>query len=716
MRIWEGIFLGALDCAAAVRGMVRTNADTAGAQAGSLHRLGRRTSARLLTPRGNIPQWRCWVSFFLLLADLPGAASARGWGDAIEGRPILQVFRVSDFQTNDARVAAVAQDRDGLLYFASDGLLRYDGSAWQRFSVGRDSMMKDVAVDDLGRIWVGGFGELGCFEKDASGQLHYTSLLSHLPPGQRDQLAIWGVKVTSRGIVFSANNKIMRWDGKSFTIWPLKEARRAVSQKIGTTVYSTHLTTGFWKLEGDEPVLVVPYNPSIKLLPFFLKPDGNSYLAVTNKGLARFEGSNLTLLSGNSNEFITDKIITSVVALDDATLAVGTYSGGAIIIDLKGDILRVIDRSSGLPEQTVDSLFVDREKNLWITTAGEIARMDNSGAVTLFDETNHLTGKPIRSITVQDSRLHVITGDGVFVLNPQPDVRPSAAFELLPQPDLKLSYQALLPHREGLLSAGLAGVRLLPPNGIVKTIYHTTLDVVNLLESRHYPGRIYFSDSKGVGWLTEEKGQWRTYPQQVLIPEPPISLAEDSLGSLWISISRKGVLRIIFGEASTAPNITEFKLGVGLPASAGEITVGVFHNHVLLLTQAGILVHNPVDDTFSPVAALQDLKEGLALSNPDASGNVWLAAGAPLVDGTTRPVVGALTLDNHDRPVWRQLPISGLERAGTPTVLYFQEEAPGHPVLWIGGTEALLRVKLDELQDQQVSFNTLLSAVSTLSA
>jgi len=76
-----------------------------------------------------------------------------------------------------------------------------------------------------------------------------------------------------------------------------------------------------------------------------------------------------------------------------------------------------------------------------------------------------------------------------------------------------------------------------------------------------------------------------------------------------------------------------------------------------------------------------------------------------LADGTTRPVVGVLTLDDHRRPAWRQLPVSGLERAGTPNVLYFQEEAPGRPVLWIGCAEALLRVKLDELVDLHVPFD-----------
>ena len=136
----------------------------------------------------------------------------------------------------------------------------------------------------------------------------------------------------------------------------------------------------------------------------------------------------------------------------------------------------------------------------------------------------------------------------------------------------------------------------------------------------------------------------------------------------------------------------------------------------MLLTDTGVLAHNPANDTFHPVDALQGLKRGLVLSNPDANGNVWLAAEAAPADGSTRPVVGALTLDEAHHPAWRPLPVGGIEHAGTPTVLCFHEESPGQPVLWIGGMEGLLRVKLDELKAQPASFNILLTAVNTLSS
>ncbi|HUJ43300.1 MAG TPA: ATP-binding protein [Opitutaceae bacterium] len=642
---------------------------------------------------------------------------ARGWGDATEGRPTMEVFKTNDYQTSTV-VRAVTQDRYGVLYFGSDALIQYDGKAWRHFPAGKNQGINSLAIDDQNRIWMGGFGELGYFDRDASGAFEYTSLLPNVAPALRSQLEIWGAEVTSRGVVFAATNKIMRWNGKSLQVLKdLADARRASSQEIGEVTYITHFETGLWKLAGDEPKLVVAYDPKDKHVPFFLKPLGDdSFLAVTTSDLARIDGSKMTLLPGNCGDFIRENFITAACLIDDHTFAIGTYRGGVVLVDTQGNLLRIVDRTSGLVDQAIYNLYLDREKDLWITTESSIARMDSSGAITQFDAASHLTGTTIRSIAAQNGRLYVITSEGMFGLKPRADALSSATFEQLAQPELKLSTLSLLPNSRGLLNSGFVGVRLLQPDGTVKEVYHDPLDVGDLFESHHFPGRTYFTDSKGVGWLIATGDQWQTYPQQIPLPEATTSIAEDTLGNLWVGTSSKGILRIAFGGDGAPPKITNFELGAALPANAGQIIVGALHHHVLLLTEAGILAHNPIDDTFYPVEALRGLTKGLALSNPDADGNEWLAAEAPLADGTQRPVVGALSLDEHRRPAWRQLPIDGLDHAGTPTVLYFQEEAPGRPVLWIGGTEALLRVKLAELEDAPAPFNTLLSAASTISS
>jgi signal transduction histidine kinase/CheY-like chemotaxis protein/sugar lactone lactonase YvrE len=651
----------------------------------------------------------------LILGAAPCSMPARGWSDTTAGRPLLQVFKAADFQ-GSGRVNAAAQDRDGVLYFGGDGIITYDGVSWRHCAVGNNLGVRGLAIDEQGRIWAGGTGEIGYCEKDATGELHYVSLLSRLPPKDRNQLVVWDVEVTPRGIVFSAGNKIMRWDGKSFCIWPLPEARQASSQRISDAVYITHPETGLWKLDGDRPVLAVPFDPLLKQVPYFLQPlGGDAFLAVTTSDMARLDGAKLTLLPGNCGSFVRENLVSAACAIDDNTLAIGTCRGGLILVDRRGDILRVVDRDSGLPNQSVNGLFLDREKSLWITTQCGIARMDTRAAVTVFDEFNHLPGGSISAIAIHNGALLVTTADGVRMLKPRSTPVSAAAFEPLPDPGLKRSHLALLSHARGLLSAGFGGIRLLDADGALREIYQSPLDVEQLTESHRHPGRIYFSDRKSVGWIAETNGCWETHPEQAQLPEAATSLAEDAAGNLWVGTSSNGVLRISFDESGATAKITGFKPGAALPANSGQIMVGSLQNGVLLLTQTGVLSYDPTEEIFHPVDALQGLSRGLSLSNPDANGSVWLAAESLLADGGTRPVVGALTLDHQGLPTWRFRPVNGLERAGTPTVLFFHEEAHGQPVLWIGGSEGLLRVNLDKLEDRPVSNNSLLTAVNTLS-
>ena len=653
------------------------------------------------------------ITAALTLGLLSPLARGRGWDDPNAGRPIIQTSSLDDLPASQS-TQMIRQDKTGILYFGCNGLLQYDGAVWRHFRTGSNTLIQAIDIDDSGRIWVGGVVAMGYFDKDRSGQLQYTSLLAELPPGLRDNLEIWGVEVTSRGVVFAATDKILRWDGRVFQIWPLREARRAISQRIGDTVYVTHLTTGLWKLAGGDPELVVPYDPSAKILIGYLKPLGNdSFLAVTTKGLARVDGPKISMLGGDCGQFISANIETCAAAIDDTTIAVSTWHGGVILIDTQGRILRVVDRAAGLPAQAVNGLFLDREHNLWIAMEKGIARMDGGGAITLFDEASQLDGLPVQSISSQEGHLHVMTADGIYTLKSRSAAASSVAFEALPQPGLRLSNRTLLSNPLGLLSSGFLGVRLLKPDGTLQEIYHNPLDVSNLLPSHRFPGRVYFADSKGVGWLVETGGQWQTFAQQIPARETPNSLAEDPAGNVWVGTPTKGALRIRFSDDGASSGITHFETGKQLPSTAESTKVGMLHDQVLLLTEAGILARNSSDDTFHPVAALQNLKKGFAVSNPDAAGNVWLAAEAPIADGTLRTVVGSLALDAEQRPVWHQLPIAGLERAGIPNVLYYQEESPDRKVLWIGGTEALLRVNLTELPVAAAPFNTLLRAVRT---
>ena len=57
---------------------------------------------------------------------------------------------------------SVAQDRRGVMYFGnSDGVLEFDGVTWKVTPVPNRSIVRSVAVDERGTIYVGAQGDFG---------------------------------------------------------------------------------------------------------------------------------------------------------------------------------------------------------------------------------------------------------------------------------------------------------------------------------------------------------------------------------------------------------------------------------------------------------------------------------------------------------------------------------------------------------------------------
>ena len=62
------------------------------------------------------------------------------------------------------------QDRRGVMYLGISGaeLVEYDGVSWRKIDVGMDNI-RSLAMDDTGRIWVGGNGGFGYLAPDTRG-------------------------------------------------------------------------------------------------------------------------------------------------------------------------------------------------------------------------------------------------------------------------------------------------------------------------------------------------------------------------------------------------------------------------------------------------------------------------------------------------------------------------------------------------------------------
>jgi hypothetical protein len=60
------------------------------------------------------------------------------------------------------------------------------------------------------RIYAGNVADLGYFEPDSVGQMHFVSLLPFVPEAQREFNDIWTAHATGEGVYFQAHERLFR--------------------------------------------------------------------------------------------------------------------------------------------------------------------------------------------------------------------------------------------------------------------------------------------------------------------------------------------------------------------------------------------------------------------------------------------------------------------------------------------------------------------------
>ena len=101
------------------------------------------------------------------------------------GSPFLRNYTYKEYG-GSSQVWCAVQDNRGIMYFGdNEGIIEFDGSTWKRIYTPSKTIVRSLAIDSTGRIYVGSFGEFGYLKPDKSGNLEYTSLSVLLPETER---------------------------------------------------------------------------------------------------------------------------------------------------------------------------------------------------------------------------------------------------------------------------------------------------------------------------------------------------------------------------------------------------------------------------------------------------------------------------------------------------------------------------------------------------
>lgn len=308
----------------------------------------------------------------------------------------------------------VAQDKNGFMYFANnDGVLKFDGFHWDLLSVPL-SLVRSVMVDSKNRIFVGLLYDFGMLEQDESGKLSYHSLLDLVPKDDRGFNDVWKIHENNGNIIFQSYEKMFIYDGRMIhTINPSDKFH--FSFKINERLLIHEPGEGLYELYGNY-IDKLPWAEPLKNFEILsiLEIEGNRLLIGTSQnGFFYYYQGRLVPWNTEVNEFIKTNKLFSAITIDGNLIALGTILNGVVITNENGKILQHLNRSTGLHNNTILSMYTDKEKNLWLGLDNGINYVEiNSPTSYITDKGEIGTGYCCQ---IFDEKLYVGTNQGLFV-------------------------------------------------------------------------------------------------------------------------------------------------------------------------------------------------------------------------------------------------------------------------------------------------------------
>ncbi len=334
---------------------------------------------------------------------------------AEQGTPYITNFKFTDNHQN--YIWSLAQtSRGSILVAGKSGLLEFDSESWEEIYT------PDVALSLKGsmfdnRIYVAGRNFLGYLDLNNEGIIEYF-------PFQQDSTCkgnFTEIIETDSAIYFYSPHALVCIDRATNKVtgkWTNKNKYYIGVFSYKNKVYLNVVNDGVFEINDKKLKLLEGSGLLNKQIIFSTRFSNNELLIGTDNGdLLLFNGSSFTPYLIDDNEFIRTGILSDGVFIDEDRLALSTKNFGVVIIDKKtGKTLNNINYDSGLPNDFIMDLFLDRQKGLWLAHSYGLSRIDAQLPLINFSSFSGLNSSII-TLNYWSNKLYVATSNGVYALD-----------------------------------------------------------------------------------------------------------------------------------------------------------------------------------------------------------------------------------------------------------------------------------------------------------
>lgn len=618
---------------------------------------------------------------------------------------------------------AITQDSRGLMYFANtSGILEYDGVNWKLIKLKNESVPRSLATDKKGRIYVGSEKELGYLAPDSVGNMQYISLMSYISEDAKDFQVVWNVFAKEDEVVFQTDNFLFIWNGSRIKTIS-STARIHEFFQAGNSFFARIENLGLAQFDGESFKLIPGGEFFIKRLVYGLIPlDSSQYLIATDKeGLFIYNvGSDIpgspTIkpFKTQADSYLRKHTIFNAIKINNKLISIGTWGGGLVILNMKGEIHSIIEKEYGLQDQIILDQLSDSTGNIWLALSKGISRVEAISPLSLFNNQNGLQGT-VQSITSFDGSVYAATTVGVFYLDSKTIEKGGFLYsepffkaiegltiECWDLLDFKLgNYNVLLcvANDQVKIITKSRKIEVLMP-GIAYDIYQSKLD----------PARVFIGLENGLTSFYFDKGKWIKEEKIDGIEETISSISEDHLGNLWMGTLNQGVIKMNIKsfENKRIKGVELFKFGQDNGVPSGPTQISNISGRLIIGTSKGLYKFLPVRNVFEADSSFgvsfADGSHYIHRISDQKEDKIWMVT---FEQKRNKYQVGYLNYISGNTYQWNTKAFSGISENVQHSVFQGENE-----VVWFGGPEGVYRFDPNISKNYNYVYKTLIRKVT----
>ncbi|MEQ6124327.1 triple tyrosine motif-containing protein [Pseudotenacibaculum sp. MALMAid0570] len=331
--------------------------------------------------------------------------------------PPIEVFMPETYGAEDQNWA-IDQGSDQSIYFANNkGLLVYNGAKWQLYKSTNSSIKRSVKVIN-DRIYTGSYMDFGYWTKNEYGVFKYTSISQEKGIDLLEDEEFWSILELQHWIIFQSLDRIYIYNTKdeSFSIIN-SETTIIKAYKVEETIYFQKINQGIYKIESGKEVLVTN-NPLLKneIVVNIFKENGRLLYQTKEKGFFIEAGNNLVPWNRLLNLKLSQYSIYNSIQLRNGDFLLGTVSNGVLYINSKKEISLEVNQRMGLGNNTVLSLFEDKNGNVWLGLDHGISNINFNAPFRVFKDNQGVLGT-VYTTLLDNNILYLGTNQGLFYKN-----------------------------------------------------------------------------------------------------------------------------------------------------------------------------------------------------------------------------------------------------------------------------------------------------------